>query len=113
MAKVSNPRFPHTVQILRGADFDQFGTSETPTYTTIYEGVCRGYQQEYVKTTGVVMQSVRCLAIPIKNKEWNGNLPMENDLVILNNGDTVEKGRVIDQQPNNFGTNIYWAYERN
>lgn len=109
---VDNPRFPHTVVISRFGAFDQFGDTEETTMTTVYSGECRSYQQEYVKTTGEVMQSVRCLAIPVKNGEWT-NAPLENDHVEVNVGGIVESGRVIDKQPNNFGTNIYWAYERN
>lgn len=109
---VNNPRFPHTVTITRGGTFDPFGTSESPDYTVVYEGECRSYQQEYVKTSGTVAQSVRCLAIPIAYGEWE-NIPLENDIVVVDLSSHTETGRVIDKQPNNFGTDIYWAYERN
>lgn len=109
---VHNPRFPHTVVISRAGEFDQFDDSSSPEYTIVYSGKCRNYQQEYVKTSGEVAQSVRCLAIPVPYGSWE-TIPLENDIVEVNMDSHVEKGRVIDKQPNNFGTDIYWMYERN
>lgn len=111
--KVSNPRFPHKVKIERVVPFDPLiHTSQVS--ETIYEGVCRSYQKEYVSTTGEVMTSKRVLSLPMTLKDWTSeNIILENDLVEVDYGSYKERGKVVDKQPNNLGTDIYWEYGRN
>ena len=111
--KINNPRFPHKVKIERVVPFDPLiNTSQVS--ETIYEGVCRSYQKEYVSTTGEVMTSKRVLSLPMTLKDWTSeNIILENDLVEVDYGSYKEKGIVVDKQPNNLGTDIYWSYGRN
>lgn len=110
--KVSNPRWPHTVVISRVREFNPLVDIEIPEPIVIYEGKCRSYQKEYVSTAGEVQVSKRILSIPVKNTEWV-DVPLENDRVVVNLGSYTEEGRVVDKMPNNFGTEIYWEYDRN
>ena len=111
--KVINPRFPHTCVIRRG-EYDQLEDVEEQNSVIVYEGECRNFQQEYVKTTGEVMQSIRCTAIPLTNRDWTEEtLPRENDWITAVYSDHTEEGMVIDKQTTNLGTDIYWTYERN
>lgn len=112
--KISNPRFPHKVVITRGMPFDPLEQMEPSEAKVIYEGVCRSYQKEYVSTTGDVMTSKRVLSLPLTLKDWTAEtIVLENDLVEVNYGSYIEKGIVVDKQPNNLGTDIYWNYGRN
>lgn len=112
--KISNPRFPHKVVITRELPFDPLEQIEPSEAKVIYEGVCRSYQKEYVSTTGEVMTSKRVLSLPLTLKEWTAEtMIFENDLVEVDYGSYKEKGIVVDKQPNNLGTDIYWNYGRN
>lgn len=110
--KVNNPRWPHTVVISRIKEFNPLEDIEKPEPIVIYEGKCRSYQKEYVSMAGEVQTSKRILSIPLKNNEWEV-IPLENDRVEVNLGSYKEEGRVVDKMPNNFGTEIYWEYDRN
>ena len=112
--KVSNPRFPHKVVITREMPFDPLLDIEPTESKVIYDGVCRSYQKEYVSTTGDVMTSKRVLSLPLKLQDWTSEtIILENDLVEVDYGSYKEKGIVVDKQPNNLGTDIYWSYGRN
>lgn len=112
--KISNPRFPHKVVITRELPFDPLEQIEPSEAKVIYEGVCRSYQKEYVSTMGEVMTSKRVLSLPLTLKEWTAEtMIFENDLVEVDYGSYKEKGIVVDKQPNNLGTDIYWNYGRN
>ena len=115
MAKrISNPRFPHKVVVTRVLPFDPLEQIEPTEAKVIYEGVCRSYQKEYVSTTGDVMTSKRVLSLPLTLKDWTADtIILENDLVEVDYGSYKEEGIVVDKQPNNLGTDIYWNYGRN
>nr|DAV38593.1 MAG TPA: hypothetical protein [Caudoviricetes sp.] len=107
----ANPRYPHKVVITRPGESDPFSEDEAAPML-IYEGVCRSYQKEYVSSTGYVMVSKRVLALPVSLTEWM-DVPKEKDNVVVDYGCYKEQGIVIDKQPNNLGTDIYWEYGRN
>ena len=112
--KISNPRFPHKVVVTRELPFDPLEQVEPSGAKVIYEGVCRSYQKEYVSTTGDVMVSKRVLSLPLTLKDWTAEtIILENDLVEVDYGSYKEEGIVVDKQPNNLGTDIYWNYGRN
>ena len=112
--KISNPRFPHHVVVTRVMPFDPLTMIEPEEAKVIYEGKCRSYQKEYVSTTGEVMTSKRVLALPQTLSDWTSKtIILENDLVEVDYGSYVERGKVVDKQPNNLGTDIYWEYGRN
>lgn len=112
--KISNPRFPHDVTVTRVLPFDPLTMTEPDEVKVIYQGKCRSYQKEYVSTTGEVMTSKRVLSLPLKLADWTSDtIILENDLVEVNYGSYMERGKVVDKQPNNLGTDIYWEYGRN
>lgn len=112
--KVKNPRWPHTVKVTRVMPYDPLVDIEPNEAVLIYEGICRSYQKEYVSTTGEVMTSKRVLSLPQTLQDWTSEtIILENDLVEVNYGSYVEKGIVVDKQPNNLGTDVYWNYGRN
>lgn len=94
--------------------YDPLVETEPTGNKVIYEGVCRSYQKEYISTTGDVMTSKRVLSLPMTLKDWTSDtIVLENDLVEVDYGSYKETGIVVDKQPNNLGTDIYWSYGRN
>lgn len=112
--KINNPRWPHKVKVTRVIPFDPLTMIEPEESKVVYEGKCRSYQKEYVSTTGEVMTSKRVLSLPLTLSDWTSEtIILENDLVEVDYGSYVERGKVVDKQPNNLGTDIYWEYGRN
>ena len=112
MARIKNPRFPHTCRIIRygndnpmidQADIDddpmqdeteeaQSGDNlngETVEHTTeggtvIYEGVCRSDNKAVTSDNGEYNVSYRTLALPLKQDEWTEEtIPLEGDRIEL------------------------------
>lgn len=99
---------------MRNVDYDPLVDIEPTGARVIYNGVCRSYQKEYVSTTGDVMVSKRVLSLPMALQDWTPDtIILENDLVEVDYGSYKEEGIVVDKQPNNLGTDIYWSYGRN
>lgn len=112
--KVSNPRFPHQVVVTRVMPYDPLTMVSPDEVKVVYEGKCRSYQKEYVSTTGEVMTSKRVISLPMRLQDWTQDtIILENDLVEVDYGSYKERGKVVDKQPNNLGTDIYWEYGRN
>lgn len=119
MAKINNPRFPHSCRIYRevvsreivGDDPDVDEDDEQVEETTCYEGKCRSYDQDITSDRGDVITQRRMLALPMKQGEWTeSNVPKKGDKVEVDKGSFKEWGAVIDVRPNNLGTNIVWRY---
>ena len=111
MDKMNNPRWPHECVIERECDVDPYsGDDILP--MVIYKGSCRSYTRHVTRGTGEVITSVRVLSIPLSTFEWDKS-PLAGDNVTVKVGSTVEKGKVVDFNPNNFGTDITWRYVRN
>ena len=140
MARIKNPRFPHTCRILRYAatepmedqqkaydpmqDEDQMGENPsgeaegtaagTVEPTVIYEGICRSDNRNTISDNGEVISSYRTLALPIKQDEWTEDtIPLEGDRIEVQRFGYKEYGLVIDKRPSNLGTHILWRYVRN
>ena len=142
MARIKNPRFPHTCRIIRygndnpmidQADIDddpmqdeteeaQSGDNlngETVEHTTeggtvIYEGVCRSDNKAVTSDNGEYNVSYRTLALPLKQDEWTDEtIPLEGDRIELQRFGYKEYGIVVDKRPSNLGTHILWKYARN
>lgn len=142
MARIKNPRFPHTCRIIRyvndnpmidQADIDddpmqdetedaQSGDNlngETVEHTTeggtvIYEGVCRSDNKAVTSDNGEYNVSYRTLALPLKQDEWTEEtIPVEGDRIELQRFGYKEYGIVVDKRPSNLGTHILWKYARN
>ena len=140
MARIKNPRFPHTCRIIRYVDshpmIDQADIEDDPMLdeteeaavneqdsdetdqvqrgTVIYEGVCRSDNKAVTSDNGEYNVSYRTLALPLKQDEWTEDtIPMEGDRIELQRFGYKEYGLVIDKRPSNLGTHILWRYVRN
>ena len=110
---VSNPRFPHTCRIVR-VIYDDPSVDEGEE-SVIYEGECRDYEKNTVSDKGEIINSYRGLALPIDRDGWIalGTVPQEGDEVVVDRGSHIERGRVVDVNPANFGgTHLIWKYGR-
>ncbi len=143
MARIKNPRFPHTCRIIRyGNDnpmIDQADIDDDPMQdeteeaveaeavepeadasgttaggTVIYDGVCRSYNKAVTSDNGEYNVSYRTLALPLKQDEWTEEtIPVEGDRIELQRFGYKEYGIVVDKRPSNLGTHILWKYARN
>ena len=138
MARIKNPRFPHTCRIIRygndnpmidQADIDDpmqdeteetvdSISGETAEYTSvggtvIYEGVCRSDNKAVTSDNGEYNVSYRTLALPLKQDEWTEEtIPVEGDRIELQRFGYKEYGIVVDKRPSNLGTHILWKYAK-
>ena len=138
MARVKNPRFPHTCRIVRYSNEnpvveqsvvvddpmfsaimnDSAGDSDAPVQedcgTVIYEGKCRSDNKAVTSDNGEYNVSYRTLALPLKQDEWTEDtIPLEGDRIELQRFGYKEYGIVVDKRPSNLGTHILWKYARN
>ena len=140
MARIKNPRFPHTCKIIRFKNSEPMADekfddddpmrdeTEEPveteqdseeTYqshggTVIYEGVCRSDNKAVTSDNGDFNVSYRTLALPLKQDEWTDEtIPLEGDRIELQRFGYKEYGIVVDKRPSNLGTHILWKYARN
>ena len=140
MARIKNPRFPHTCKIIRFKNSEPMADekfddddpmrdeTEEPvvteqeseeTYqsqggTVIYEGVCRSDNKAVTSDNGDFNVSYRTLALPLKQDEWTDEtIPLEGDRIELQRLGYKEYGIVVDKRPSNLGTHILWKYARN
>ena len=140
MARIKNPRFPHTCKIIRFTNFEPMAdekfddddpmrdeTEETvateqkseESYQVqggkvIYEGVCRSDNKAVTSDNGDFNVSYRTLALPLKQDEWTEEtIPLEGDRIELQRFGYKEYGIVVDKRPSNLGTHILWKYARN
>lgn len=126
MARINNPRFPHTCRILRYAVkepmedqanvfdpmADEGQVDQDP--TVLYEGVCRSDNRDTISDNGDVIASYRTLSLPLRQQEWTEEtIPREGDRIELQRFGYKEYGSVIDRRPSNLGTHILWKYARN
>lgn len=140
MARIKNPRFPHTCRIIRYGnsepmadqqfaddnpmqdetednsvnDQDSEETNQNQVGTVIYEGVCRSDNKAVTSDNGEYNVSYRTLALPLKQDEWTEEtIPLEGDRIELQRFGYKEYGIVVDKRPSNLGTHILWKYARN
>lgn len=140
MARIKNPRFPHTCKIIRFTNsepmadekFDDDDPMRDETEETvateqeseesyqaqggkvIYEGVCRSDNKAVTSDNGDFNVSYRTLALPLKQDEWTEEtIPLEGDRIELQRFGYKEYGIVVDKRPSNLGTHILWKYARN
>lgn len=131
---VNNPRYPHSVKIVRLADVrtdildeegleneDPFATDMTSNpktkiekaETTIYEGVGRSFTDTTTNGMGKVDINKRKASIPVRYDVWEADkLPLDGDTIYATVGNNTEEGRVRDCEPDNDRTIIYWELVR-
>ncbi len=115
MARIDNPRFPHTCEIIHIEESDDPMQDEGESIT-IYQGCCRSSAHQTTNDNGKVITSTRQLSIPLKRGDWKKyeRRPRVGDTVIVDVDDIdFEYGYILDFLPNNLGTTILYEYIRN
>lgn len=110
--KVDNPRYPHTIRIVRMTYPDRFSTGSA-TEETIYEGVGRSYTETTTTGDRKVDTNKRKASISVRFDEWGDNIPMSGDIVKVVKGNIREEWEVKDFEPDNNRSVIYGEYNRN
>lgn len=122
--EVDNPRYPHTIRIVRIVDnvssLNPFDRAEgTSTETVIYDGIGRAYTDTTTDGDTRVDSNKRKASIPVRFDEWQGESPggeplwpMDGDTITTTKGNVVETGRVKDFEPDNDRSIVYWEFVR-
>lgn len=109
--KVDNPRYPHTIKIVRRTLPDRY-SNESPTEETVYEGVGRSYTDTTTTGDAKVDSNKRKASIPVRFDQWNGLIPMSGDYLIAVKGNITEEWEIKDWEPDNDRTVIYGEHNR-
>lgn len=131
---ISNPRYPHTIKIVRILekvvpvknaseieDEDPFATnssSNPQTKTekekiTLYEGKGRSFTDTTTNGMGNVDINKRKASIPVRYDKWEAcRQPLDGDTIYAIVGNNTEEGRVRDSEPDNDRTIVYWELVR-
>lgn len=116
--EVKNPRYPHTIKIIRVA---VAGDPEDPLYEgpgdggdeVLYEGRGRSFTDTTTNGTQEVDLNKRKASIPVRYDEWpEGGIPLDGDTIYATVGHNTEEGRVRDCEPDNDRTIVYWEFVR-
>ena len=86
--KVDNPRYPHTIRIVRMTYPDRFSKGSA-TEEIIYEGVGRSYTETTTTGDRKVDTNKRKASIPVRYDEWGEKIPMSGDIVKDNNRSVI------------------------
>lgn len=111
--KISNPRYPHTIRIVRKSYPDRYQAGDAEE-EVIYEGVGRSYTDTTTTGDAKVDTNKRKASIPVRFDEWDGKkIPMSGDILIATKGDIVEEWEVKDFEPDNNRSVVYGEHNRN
>ena len=103
--KIDNPRYPHTIKIVRITYSDRW-SDEEPTETVLYsgDGIC--YTNGGIEGKQVDV-SHRYISIPVRFDEWRGVKPSDGDTVEVQIGAITETMTLKDFEPDNNRTVLY------
>lgn len=110
--KVSNPRYPHTIKIVRRGLPDRYSEGELAEQI-VYEGIGRSYTDTTTTGDAKVDSNKRKASIPVRFDEWSGLIPMSGDVLIVVKGNITEEWEVKDFEPDNNRSVIYGEMNRN
>lgn len=118
--KVDNPRYPHTIKIVRRELPDRY-SDEPLVERTVYEGIGRSYTDTTTTGDSKVDLNKRKCSIPVRFDEWGVSsgeptdalLPMSGDIVIVTKGNITEEWEVKDFEPDNNRSIVYGEMNRN
>lgn len=99
MAKVYNPRHPHTCIIYRIEGETSFDDGER---VVIYEGACRKFNTRNARTSDRTLTSQYTLSVPATVKALAGDWVEVDDYV------GHFEGRIAEVNAGNLGTLVYW-----
>ncbi len=119
---IDNPRFPHTIKIVR-VNKSQYADPDDPLEESdvevtekeavLYEGEGRSYTDTTTTGTEKVDINRRKASIPVRYNVWEaGKQPLDGDTIEVTIGNNSETGVVRDCEPDNNRTVIYWDYVR-
>ena len=105
--RISNPRYPHTIKIVRVTYPDLWQQSnEEPQEQVVYLGAGRCYSNGSVQGRSVDI-STRQISIPVRVDEWGELYPLSGDTVTVIMGRITETMEVKDFEPDNNRTVLY------
>lgn len=119
--KICNPRYPHTIKIVRvikgsGGANNPFADKDAlveDVEQVIYEGKGRSFTDTTTEGNSTVDQNKRKSSIPVRYDGWaKGGVPLDGDIVYSTIGNNTEVGMVKDCEPDNNRTLVYWDYTR-
>lgn len=121
--KVSNPRYPHTIKIVRREVPDRYSEGELAEQI-VYEGIGRSYTDTTTTGDAKVDSNKRKASIPVRFDEWGepgayasgttaGLIPMPGDILIAVKGNITEEWEVKDFEPDNNRSVVYGEMNRN
>lgn len=103
---INNPRYPHTVKVVRVTESDWLADEQGQSEETVYFGPGRCYTSGGVGGQAVDITS-RQISIPIRFDEWNTLHPSSGDTVTVTMGEVTETMEVKDFEPDNNRTVLY------
>lgn len=110
--KVSNPRYPHTIKIVRREVPDRYSEGKLEEQI-VYEGIGRSYTDTTTTGDAKVDSNKRKASIPVRFDEWDDLVPMSGDVLIAVKGNITEEWEVKDFEPDNNRSVIYGEMSRN
>lgn len=110
--KIDNPRYPHTITIVRRILPDRYSEEEM-TEEIIYHGKGRSYTDTTTTGDAKVDSNKRKASIPVRFDEWNDKIPMSGDILRAVKGNITEEWEVKDFEPDNNRSVIYGEFNRN
>lgn len=110
---INNPRFPHTIKVIRNTKTeDNFGNGETIS-RILYEGVGRSFTDTTTDGDSKVVTNMRKVSIPVRFDKWeNDDFPLNGDTIEARIGKVVERGMVRDCEADNDRTIVYLEVKR-
>lgn len=109
--KPNNPRYPHTVRIVRKEYTDNPFDGEV-VERVLYEGVARCYTDTTTVGGNEVAENRRKISIPVRFDEWEEPI-LAGDKVFTTVGEIHEEWNVSDFEPDNDRTVVYCEMVRN
>lgn len=125
--KIDNPRYPHTIRIIRKKEEDWLAeesesgssssssssSSEESDEQVVYEGPGRSYTDTTTVGDSKVDSNKRKASIPVRFDEWEGLVPMSGDILYVTKENITEEWEVRDFEPDNNRSVIYGEMSRN
>lgn len=102
---MDNPRFPHTIRIIRvtTGTFDPFNPNQSTTEEEVYHGEGRNYKNNKTSTVNGVLQSDFAVSLPFTEIDIKAG-----DKITVTERARVISGLVDDAYLGNLGLTVYW-----
>lgn len=116
---VDNPRYPHTIRIVRKVVSDWLEDEQEEQEHVVYDGPGRSYTDTTTTGDAKVDTNKRKCSIPVRFDKWKGTvdgvqlIPMSGDMVYVTKGNITEEWEVKDFEPDNDRSIVYGEHNRN